>query len=175
MQSILSYNDETDKAYGLAGSTITLVAADGEHYLAALNLDADPAEAITLVSGFGIKTNPRMSAKEIWTQAVKELRVFALMAIGNVVCRTSQRAHRFLNAEEEALLRSVITEEAATHCELDSDEAAELFDTNLMFVERLFNHASISPVVNSFASTLTSRRRLSGAEAVEILASLGLR
>lgn len=175
MQSILSYTDETDKAYGLAGSTITLVAADGEHYLAALDLDADPAEAITLVSGFGVKANPRMSAKVVWTQAVKELRVFTLMAIGNVVCRAAQRSHRSLSAEEEALLRSVVTEEAANHCELDSDEAAELFDTNLMFVERLFNHASIGPVVRSFASTLSSRRRLSGAEAVEILASLGLR
>ena len=175
MQSILSYTDETDKAYGMAGSTISLVAADGEHYLAALDMDAEPAEAISLVSGFGMKANPRMSAKVIWTQAVKELRVFILMAIGNVVCRAYLRSHRALNSDEEALLRSVVADEAARHCELDSDEAAELFDSNLMFVDRLFNHRSIGPVVSSFASTIATRRHLSGAEAVEILASLGIR
>ncbi len=105
MQSILSYNDETDKAYGLAGSTITLVAADGEQYLAALDLDADPAEAISLITGFGIKANPRMSAKVIWNQAVKELRVSSLIAIGNVACRVYDRRHPPLTSDEEPLLR----------------------------------------------------------------------
>ncbi|MBD5183048.1 MAG: hypothetical protein K2F99_07655 [Muribaculaceae bacterium] len=175
MQTILSYTDETDKAYGLTGSVITLVAADGEGYLEALDLDAEPSEAITMVPGVGLKANPRMSAKIIWSQAVKELRVFSLMAIGNVACRVYVQSHRTLSPDEEALLRSTVAEEAARHCELEADEADTLFNTNLRFVEQLFEHSSLHSVARSFSSSLIKRRQLSGAEAIEILASLGLR
>lgn len=175
MHSILSYTDEADKAYGLTGSAITLVAADGENYLSGLDLDADPAEAISLVPGFGVKANPRMSAKIIWNQGVKELKVFSLMAIGNVACRVYVGHQRPLDSKEEELLHTVITDEACNHCQLDSDEAETLFRTNLEFVERLFNHMGVHNVARSFSSTLAKRRQLSGAEAIEILASLGLR
>lgn len=175
MSNILSYTDETDKAYGITGSVITLVAADGEQYLSALDLDAEPSEAIALIPEMGLRGNPRMSAKIIWSQTVKELRVSALMAIGNVACRVYVQGHRRLNADELSLLRSIISEEAAAHCELDDDEAEILFDNNLSFVQRLFNHSGIHNVARSFSATLAKRRQLSAAEAVEILAGLGLR
>ena len=175
MSNILSYTDETDKALGITGSIITLVAADGEQYLSALDLDAEPAEAITLIPSMGLKANPRMSAKIIWSQTVKELRVSALMAIGNVACRVYVGGSRPLNSGEISLLRDIISEEAAEHCELEDDEAEILFDNNLSFVERLFNHSGIHNVARSFSSTLAKRRQLSAAEAIELLANLGLR
>ncbi len=83
----LRYTDERDKSYGIAGMAITLVACDGEHLLAEIHLDAEPGECMVMTHDFGFKGNPRMSAKIVWEQTLKDLRITTSMALGNLACR----------------------------------------------------------------------------------------
>lgn len=170
----LSYADERDKTYGVAGMAITLVALDGEQYLAHIDLDGEPGELLEMSHDFGFKGNPRMSAKIVWEQTIKELRLYVSMAIGNVACRRYVLAHHALTSDDTSSLRKALRMDATDHCGLDSDEADRLFESCLGYVDRIFRHAAIPDIAHGFAGRLAERRTLSGAEAVEILASLGL-
>ena len=119
----LAYADEKDKTYGITGMAITLVALDGEEYLAAIDLDAEAGEHLRMSHDFGFKGNPRMSAKIVWEQTLRD----------------------------------------------------RLFESCMSYVDRIFRHAGIAGVADGFAERLARQRALSGSEAIEILASLGLR
>lgn len=172
--SSLSYSDERDKTYGVTGMAITLVVLDGEQYLTNINLDGEAAELIELSHDFGFKGNPRMSAKIVWEQTLKDLRLSASMAIGNVACRRYILAHKSLSREDTECLRSALRQDAVEHCGLDFDETDRLFDSCLSYVDRIFRHNGVADIANAFATRLSERRTLSGVEAVELLASLGI-
>lgn len=171
----LAYADEKDKTYGITGMAITLVALDGEDYLAAIDLDADAGEHLRMSPDFGFKGNPRMSAKIVWEQTLRDLRLTTSMAIGNVACRRYVMAHRGISSADTAELRNAMRQDATDHCGLDTDEADRLFESCMGYVDSIFRHAGIAGVANGFAERLTRQRAFSGAEAIEILASLGLR
>lgn len=171
----LGYADERDKAYGVASMTVTLVALDGEEHLGGIDIDASAGDEIYMVQTFGMKGNPRMSAKILWEQSVKELRLSASMALGNLVGRRYVLAHRGLTRDDTEALRRVVRTEASEHCSLDFDEADRLFDHCLSYVDRLFRHSGVQVVTHGFAKHVIDRRQLSAAEAFELLSSLGLR
>lgn len=171
----LSYADDRDKTYGVAGMAITIVALDAEDYLDGINLDGDPGEHILMSHDFASKGNPRMSAKIVWEQTLKDLRLWTSMALGNVVCRRYVLAHRGLTTSDQTELRSALRRDAEEHCGLDSDESDRLFDSCLGYVDRIFRHQGVLPIADSFARTLAERRTLTASEAIDILASLGLR
>lgn len=171
----LSYADDRDMTYGIAGMAITLVVLDGEDYLASINLDAEPGNHLEMSHDFGFKGNPRMSAKIIWEQTLKDLRLSVSMALGNVACRRYVLAGRTMTRNETEGLRTALRQDATEHCGLDFDEADRLFDSCLNYVDRIFSHSGIADVAHGFAGRLAERRSLSGPEAVEILATLGLR
>ena len=81
----LQYSDDRDKAYGVAGMTITLVALDGEDYFSGIDLDAPAGEHIIMSHDYGFRGNPRMSAKVVWEQIMRELRITASLALGNLM------------------------------------------------------------------------------------------
>lgn len=171
----LSYSDENDKAYGIAGMTVTLVALDGEEYLAEISLDAPAGETMRMSTAYGLKGNPRMSAKILWEQAVRELRLTTSMALGNLVCRRYLVDRTGVSRSETDALRKAVRTEAQDHCELDSDEADNLFDNCLSYVDRLFRHSGVQQVTHSFADNVMRRRTMSAAEAFELLSQLGMR
>ena len=171
----LAYADEKDKTYGITGMAITLVALDGEEYLAAIDLDAEAGEHLRMSHDFGFKGNPRMSAKIGWEQTLRDLRLTTSMAIGNVACRRYVLAHRGISAADTTELRNAMRQDATDHCGLDADEADRLFESCMSYVDRIFRHAGIAGVADGFAERLARQRALSGSEAIEILASLGLR
>lgn len=173
--SHLSYRNERDKTYGVTGMAITLVALDGEQYLSYINLDAEPSECLEMSHDFAFRGNPRMSAKIVWEQTLKDLRLSTSLALGNLACRRYVLDHDSISRIEAASLRDAMRGDAGEHCGLDSDEADRLFDSCLSYVDRIFSHSGIHNVAHSFASTLTERRSLSANEAIELLASLGLR
>lgn len=171
----LGYSNENDKAYGIAGMTVTLVALDGEEYLAGISLDAPAGETMLMSTAYGLKGNPRMSAKILWDQAVRELRLTTSMALGNLVCRRYLVDGTRVKRAETDVLRSAVRTEALDHCELDSDEADNLFDNCLSYVDRLFRHAGVQQVTHSFADHVLERRTMTASEAFELLAQLGMR
>lgn len=174
-QSRLRYTDEREKTYGLTGMAITLVALDGEDYLGGIDVDADPSEAFIMSPDFNFRGNPRMSAKILWSETLKELRLAASIALGNIVCRRYCLQHRGLDREDLQKVRSALRMDAGEQCSLENDEADRLFDSCYSYVDRLFRHPQLAGIAGSFADHLTERRKLSASETVEYLASLGVR
>lgn len=174
-ESSLRYADERDKSYGIAGMTITLVACDGEESLAEIHLDAEPGECMVMSHAFGLKGNPRMSAKIVWHQTLNDLRLSTSMALGNIVCRRYILGGRGLSPSDTAQLRSAVLADAAEYCSLDEDESGRLFDSCLGYVDRIFRQRAVAGVVEAFAEQLTHRRSMTASEAIELLAGLGVR
>lgn len=171
----LRYSDERDKTYGIAGMAITLVACDGEKYLAGIHLDAEPGECVVMTHDYGFKGNPRMSAKIVWNQTLNDLRTSTSMVLGNIACRRYVLGGRAMSESDTAGIRQAVRTEGAEHCSLDTDEADALFDSCLGYVHRIFTHSGIHSIARGFADRLADRRSMTAAEAVEILAQLGLR
>lgn len=172
--STLRYSDERDKIYGLAGMAITLVAIDGEKYLCEIRLDAPAGENIVMSHDYGFKGNPRMSARIVWQQTLDDLRMSTSMALGNIACRRYVLGHRGLAGDDIAPVREAVRLDGLEHCGLDGDEADRLFESCLSYVQRIFRHSGVQEVAHTFAGHIGRRRTLSGAEAIEILSSLGL-
>lgn len=170
----LRYSDEREKAYGIAGMTITLVACDGEELLEEIHLDAEPGSCMVMSHDYGFKGNPRMSAKIVWEQTLKDLRITASMALGNLACRRYIMSHRGMTAAETDGIKAAVMAEAKEHCALEDDESERLFDSCYSYVDRIFRHAGMAGVADSFAGELTRRRTMSAMEAFEYLSSLGL-
>ena len=114
--SSLRYSDERDKTYGIAGMAITIVALDGEKYLSGISLDAEPGEHIAMSYDYGMRGNPRISAKIIWEQAVNDLRLSTSMVLGNIACRRYVLGHRPLGSADTEAIRLAVRSEAGTHC-----------------------------------------------------------
>ncbi len=171
----LRYTDERDKTYGIAGMAITLAACDGMQLLSEIRLDAEPGECMVMALDYGLKGNPRMSAKIIWAQTLNELKATASMALGNIACRRYVLGHHTLSEKDTAPIREAVRGEAKKYCSLDTDEADTLFDSCLSMVDRIFRHTSIHDAARAFATQLASRRSMSADEAVDLLARLGIR
>lgn len=171
----LSYSDERDKTYGITGMAITLVVLDGENYLSRIDLDAEADSCLEMSHDFGFKGNPRMSAKIVWEQTLRDLRLTASMALGNIACRRYFLNHRSLSGSDTRSLRDALVQDATEHCGLERDETDRLFDSCLNYVDRIFRTRGVSDIAVAFANELSSRRSMSGSEAAEILSQLGLR
>ncbi len=174
-ESSLRYSDERDKSYGIAGMAITLVALDGLDYLEAVDLDAEPGHTMVMAHSFGLQGNPRMSAKIVWEQTVRELRLTTSMVLGNIACRRRIGAGVPVKPADTTSVREAVRAEASGHCGLDDDEADALFRNCYDYVDRIFRHSALPPVVHGFVDKLAEQRSMSAAELSEILAQLGLR
>lgn len=161
-------------AYGVAGMTITLVALDGEEYFSGIDLDAPSGEHLIMSHDYGIKGNPRMSAKIVWEQTLSELRLAASLALGNLTCRRYLLAHMAVRPAELDAIRDALRHDASQHLDMEKDEADHIFDNSRQYADRLFRHQGVADIAHSFAGKLIDKHQMSASEALEILSSLGL-
>lgn len=172
----LKYTDERDKAYGLVGMAITLVACDGQDLLANISLDADADGDFEMTHEFFFRGNPRMAAKYLWTANLRHLSIAARMILGNAVCRAYVlRGKRELGEDCRRPIRTVIRDVAVEACSLDDEEARSLFDDSFSYVHRLFSHVGVHSIADNFSEELRRRREMSASEVVELLSRLGVR
>lgn len=175
-ENTLRYADERDKAYGLTGMVITLVASDGTELLSAISLDGDAESDFEMSHDFFYRGNPRMAAKYLWVTGVRHLNLASRMIAGNALCRAYVlRGQQELPAERREAIREVVREVAMESCALAEDEARALFEDSFHYAHRLFSHIGVHSVADRFAEELRQRRAMSAAEAVELLSQLGLR
>ncbi len=172
--STLHYTDSRDKAYGVAGMAITHVALDGEDFFAGIDLDAPAGEHLIMSHDYGVRCNPRMSAKVVWEQTLRELRLTASLALANITCRRYLLAHMSVRPAELDALRDALRHDASVHLDMDGDEADSIFEECRSYADRLFRHHGVADIAHNFAGRLADRHQMSGREALEILASLGL-
>ena len=176
MDSIsLKYTDTTDKANGIAGMAITLIACQGEHLLAEIRFDEPDGHNLHMAHDFGLPGNPRMSAKSLWSQSVKDLRAMASMVLGNIACRRYILDHMTMTPADTHHVMLAVREEAREYCALDTDEADALFGNCLSYVDRVFRHSGVQEIARRFADRLAAQRTMSADEAIELLAQLGMR
>lgn len=170
----LRYSDERDKIYGLAGMAITLVALDSEKYLCKISLDSPADESIAISYDNNLSGNPRMSARIVWEQTLADLRMTTSMTLGNIACRRYVLGHRGISDDDIKPIREIVRAEGLDNCGLDTDESDHLLESCLSYVQRVFRHPDIQEIAHNFAGHIERKRTLSGAEAIEILNTLGL-
>lgn len=169
----LRYADETDKAFGLAGMAIALVAWDAEDWLEGIDLDAAPEEAMHLSADYGLYLAPRTGAKASWSQALKRFQIAAAMTVANVACRQMvHQAHSALSSQIDSALRSLLDDEGAELCSLEPDEVSRVYGQSLTHCARMFRHPGVGRLAGRLADALASERTLSAPQIFEILAPL---
>lgn len=169
----LKYKDEFDKAYGLAGMAISLVAWDAEEWLDAINIDAKADEALQMSTEFYLNIAPRIGAKALWEQTLKRFQLTAAMMVANVACREMvKNRHGSLSGRTDAALRKALADEGADLCSLEQDEVSRIYGKSLNYCSQLFSHPGVRQVAEKFADELRTRRALSSGEIFELLAPL---
>ena len=170
--SPLKYADETDRVLGLTGMTISMLVWDGEEYLTAVSLDNRPGEGLELSPDFHFAGNPRLSARLAWNSLVKHWELSSAMAICNVACRAYLRNNKRMSSSLNAALKALVRDEGRTICSLDDDEIDRIYAKTFDYADRIFSHAGVMQVARNFADSLSARRRLTAAEAFDLLSPL---
>ncbi len=170
---MIKYADETDKAYGLAGMAISLIAWDAEEWLNAINLDAPADSAMEMTSEFYLTLAPRVGAKAVWEQASQRFKLTAAMTVANVACREmALRNHESLPDQADSELRSLLADEGADLCGYESDEVSRMYGQALTYCSRLFSHPGVCDLANRLASKIIENRRMDALDVFTLLAPL---
>lgn len=172
MKSKFGYKDEQDKSYGLTGMAIAVVALDGEEWLAGISIDAPVGEGVEMSQDFYFNGNPRMSAKTVWNEMLRQYRLSSGMVISNVMCRNYVQHRRKLQPDTVKELRETVREWASERCSLDDDESDMLFDNTMQYFDRLYTYAHVHEAARGFADMLVARRTLTAQEIMEALRGL---
>lgn len=169
----MKYTDETDKAYGLAGMAISLVAWDAEELLSRLDIDAPVEEAIRLSPDFYLTSAGRPGAKAAWEMAVRRFRLTVAMVVANATCRAIALHGRLsVTADDDSAMRRFLTAEGLDMASLESDEVAQIYSQALQHCTRIFRHPGVSSLAQHLADTIAAKRTLSSTDVIEILAPL---
>lgn len=171
---MLSYKDDKDKLYGAAGMAVCLVVMDGDEYLDAVNIDAEPHDMLSLTDEYYFPGNQDMSARTVWNVILKHFNLAASMAIANMVCRSLILESTEPSDDRRRCLRDQVVADADEWCSLEQDEAETLFAKRYDYFMRVFSHPGVRQVVNEFAHTLELHRRLSRLEVLEALRALAM-
>lgn len=168
----LRYTDEHDRALGIAGVAIAMLAWDAQHLLTALSLDNETGRGVEVTPDFHFAGNPRFSARLAWQQMVKQTELSSAMIIGNTMCRWYVGRQRRLTSAINATLRALVRDEAHAICSLDDDETDRIYTRTTEYLDRLFTHNTVATVAAHLADTLLTRRRLTASEALDELSAL---
>lgn len=170
MENKLKYTDETDKSLGVAGMAISLVACDGEEYLASVSLE-DNEEALQMAEEFFFGGNPRFSAKIAWNEILKQFQITSGMMLSNVMCRNLS-AGRAIDRDMIETIHQLILSDGQEFCSLERDEVENLYNREYQYYYRMFSHPSVATIARDFASTLRLQRRMTAGEVIENLRRL---
>ena len=134
MPATLKYTDESDKCYGITGMAIGLVIWNAEDIMAAINLDAGPADVFEFVPEYYFCGNPRISAKNSWSHVLKHYQATMGMLIGNILCRSYVLHGTHPSKETRAKLLVCLDEEGRSSCALESDEVERVFNRSYAYL-----------------------------------------
>lgn len=168
----MKYIDETDKSFGLTGMAVSLMVWNAEERLMAINLDAEPEEAMLMTPDFYTDCAPAVGAKAVWQHSLQKFQLLTAMLVANVTCRYLVNRRRRLSSEADAAMRRFVADEGTRLCQLDDDESMRVYGQALTHCQRIFTHPSVAQIVTEFAEILRQRRHLSAPETFELLAPL---
>ncbi len=169
----LQYENEDDRAYGLAGMAIALAAMDALNWVADMDLDAD-GPMVSFSHAFYFSNSPSVSPKAVWHRTVQNFKVTSMMVMANVMSRYYVRLSQPLPPEVLGYVRDTMTEEGAESCSLEADEVGQLFNLTMRDCHRIFSNPRLTPRVTEFAGTLGRLRHMSALEVADELHRLQL-
>lgn len=169
----LTYLNEDDKAYGLAGMAISLAALDAIDRVAGVSLDAD-GPMVTFSHQYYFSGSPSISPKTTWDNLLHNFYITSAMVISNIMARSIVRLGQDVPADLLETIRCEIAEEGRDTCSLDDDEIDTLYDKTRSYMGRIFRNPRLHPAIDDFARTLSRRRSLTGSEIIDELRSLSI-
>ncbi|MBD5176818.1 MAG: hypothetical protein HDS25_08925 [Bacteroides sp.] len=169
----LSYSNEDDRAYGLAGMAISLAGLDAIDSVVDISLDAD-GPMVNFSQEYYYSLSPAVSPKSVWENLMRNYHITASMVIGNVLARSLVRLHEDLPSEVEREVYSEIEAEGEETCGLEKDEIETFYRRILSQHRRIFANPRLHPAINELAGIISRRRTLSGLELREEMAYLQL-
>lgn len=169
----LSYSNEDDRAYGLAGMSISLAALDAIDSVVDISLDAE-GPMVNFSQEYYYSLSPAVSPKSVWENLMRNYHITASMVIGNVLARSLVRLHEDLPKDVEREIFSEIEAEGEETCGLEKDEIETFYHRILSQHRRIFANPRLHPAITELAGIISRRRRLSGLELREEMAYLQL-
>lgn len=162
----LTYMNEDDRAYGLAGMAISMASLDALDRVTEIFLDADgPMVSFSQDYYF----SPAVSPKAVWNNLLNNLQLTTSLVLGNVMARSLVRLGAEAGDTVFDEIRLLVRQEARETCELEEEEADAVFDKVMRHSRRLFCNPRLQPAVRQLAGVIARRRRLSVIELAEEL------
>lgn len=170
-QFTLTYLNEDDRAYGLAGMAISLAAHNAIDRVASISLDSN-GPMINFTHAYYFTGSPSMSPKASWDILINNFYLTTAMVISNVMARSMVRLRQEIPEETLKELYTEIEAEGAESCSLDSDEVNRLYLKTLAHTRRIFSNPRLHNAIDEFAHLLARKRTLSGTELLDELETL---
>lgn len=159
----LTYLNEDDRAYGLAGMAISLAALDAMDRVASVSLDSD-GPMVNFSYEFYFNGSPSVSPKTTWNNMLHNFYIASAMVVSNVMARSMVRLGEEVPRELLDEVRREIEAEGRETCSLEDDEIDRLYMKTVTYMRRIFGNTRLHPAIGDFARTLARRRTLSGTE-----------
>lgn len=166
MKLTLSYRNENDKAFGLAGMILSLGSLDALDTIVRVSLDSS-GPMVTFNNQYYYAMSPKLSPKVAWENLKRNFYITSAMVMGNVMARSMVRDNA---AVPDAVLDDILAEmqnEGCDSVQLENDEVKQLYDHILMRMRRLFGNPRMHPVVRELSGVLELRRSLTADEVIE--------
>ncbi|MBD5204147.1 MAG: hypothetical protein HDS82_04640 [Bacteroidales bacterium] len=164
----LTYLNEDDRAFGLAGMAISLAAFDAIDRVASVSLDTD-GPMVNFTHAYYFTGSPSMSPKRSWDIMVRNFNLTTAMAISNVLARALVRAGIEVPDDTLTALYREVETEGKESLDLEQDEVSALFRKNLSYARRIFGNQRLHAPIRDLARTISLRRTLSGTDIREEL------
>lgn len=158
----LKYSDETDRAYGLGGMSACMCLMENDRYIDSVSLDSEADRGLSFTPDFFHSSNPQLSAKSVWRDNVSHFRLLSGLMVSNVMCRAMLRHHEAISRQLSQLMCNQLIEEGSATCGLDEDEIREVFDSSMSYMQQVFSHPLVAPMVESFVEAINRDRTLQG-------------
>lgn len=169
----LTYLNEDDKAYGLAGMAISLAALDAMDRVATISLDND-GPMVTFSHQYYFSGSPSISPKTTWDNLLHNYYITSAMVLSNVMARSLVRMRQDVPKKVLDTIHREIMEEGRDTCSLEDDEIENIYDKTRAYMGRIFRNPMLHPAIDDFARTLSRRRSLSGNEILDELRALSI-
>lgn len=169
----LTYQNEDDRAYGLAGMAVSLAALDALDRVVEVSLDAD-GPMVSFSHAYYFTGSPSVSPKATWDSLLENFYITASMAVSNVMARSLVRMKSDVPSDVIEEVHRVIAEEGEESCGLESDEVEALYRRSTTGMRRIFANPRVHPAIDEFARLISRRRVLSGTEIYDELRMLRL-
>lgn len=169
----LTYLNEDDRAYGLAGMVISLASLNAIDRVAEVSIDAE-GPMVEFSHEYYFPGSPSISPKATWDNLVQNFHITTSMVVSNILARSIVRLKEDVPADVMKEIHDAVEREGHDTCALEDDEIENLYNNALMRARRIFRNPRLHPAIDEFARIISRRRSLSGMEILDELHLLQL-